>query len=50
MHAASPAKLHLRCQAIEIDLVLRVYRRETDRENACQTPGCRLCTQNVWDR
>jgi hypothetical protein len=50
MHAASPAKLHLRRQAIEIDLVLGVYRGEANRENACQTPGRRLCTHNVWDR
>jgi hypothetical protein len=50
MHAASPAKLHLRSQAIEIDLVLRVYRGKANRENACQTSSRRLCTHNVWDR
>jgi hypothetical protein len=48
MHATSPAKLHLRRQAVEIDLVLRVYRGEPNRENSCQPPGRRLCTHNLW--
>ena len=47
MHAAAPAKLHLRRQTVEIDLVLRIYRREANRENACQPPGSRLRTQTV---
>jgi hypothetical protein len=50
MHAAAPAKLHLRRQAFEIDLVLRVHGGEANWENACQPPGRRLCTHNVWNR